>query len=362
MIFPHGRDGTSLLMAPFATLAGHSHGCTFGLLGEVFGESFDANDFIDTTAEGEQLVTTTTLKTLLQKNCQETSGFYRWITRWGFVDSSRRGVVRGRPKIRPEERIMNTLKLAELQSNILDGGDHLANVVALSIKILVWSIGNALATYLPWRKERVQYIPRPCRLLRGAMLQGGKCPYWTEIYLRIHSPGMIYFLAAMPPMDGRANHRGCSAQRCIAHDTNDETYVVKHVNDCPGCDMKGPDPETVRSIIENGSIPLMKFRELPSGHLTLDVVQAGYGIHYTAISHVWSGGLGSLCKHSTSMPAKTYPQRQVFSLLFLILMYHPHAESPVGWTTLNCDHTVGPHFFMSLGVRGSNCLEHLDLI
>ncbi|CAO1601756.1 hypothetical protein XANCAGTX0491_005393 [Xanthoria calcicola] len=218
---------------------------------------------------------------------------------------------------------MDIFKLAELQSNILDGGNHLANVIALSIKILVWSIGNALATYLPWRNERGQYVPRHCRLLRGAMLQGGKCPYWTEIYLRVYSPGMIYFLAAMPLPDGRAHHRGCSAQRCIAHDTNDETYIVQHVGDCPGCRMTGPDPEKVQRIIKKRSIPIIKIRELPSGRLTLDVVQAGYGVHYAAISHVWSGGLGNPL-------ANTLPQCQLKSIRRGLRLAHEKADADSG--------------------------------
>ncbi|KAL8722717.1 MAG: hypothetical protein Q9225_000829 [Loekoesia sp. 1 TL-2023] len=279
----------------------------FGLLSEFFGESFDTKDFVDVTADGEQVVTTRKLKALLQKSFQENSKVYTWMASHGFRDMSKRGFLRGRPEIRLNERLMSTLQLAEVQSHILDGGDRLACVIALSIKVLIWSIGNGLVTYLPSRKERVQFAPRNSRLLRGAMLNGGKCPYWTEIYLRSYSPGMIYYLAAMPQMDGRANHRGCSAQRCIAHDTDDESYVVEHVHDCSGCDMTGPDPAKVRSIIENRGIPLMRFRELLSGDLALDVVQATYGMHYTAISHVWSGGLGN-------PDGNTLPQCQLKSI------------------------------------------------
>ena len=332
----------------------------FGLLGAVFGESFNANDFIDTTAEGEQLVTTRTLKALLQKNCGESSEMYKWISRWGFVDPSWRGIVRGRPHIRPDERLTGILKLAEFQSNILNGGDYLATVIALSIKILIWSIANALATYLPWRGKRLLWIPRHCRLLRGAMLQGSKCPYWTEVYLRNYSPGMIYFLAAMPLMGGRPIHKDCSTQRCIAHDTDDDTYIIEYVNKCSGCDLTGPDPERVKIVIENGSIPLMKLRELPPERLTLDVVQAGYGVHYTAISHVWSGGLGNPF-------ANTLPQcrlesiRKGESLLSFSLV-----SSPIPSLNENEDgqHSLSGryqwHTSTILEIRESMCFEHIN--
>lgn len=272
----------------------------FGLLSDFFGELLDTKDFVDVKAGGEKVVTTKKLKALLRTTCQESSEVYTWLASHGFIDKSKRGIVRGRPRVILNEGISCTLQLAESQSHMLDGGNQLACVIALSIKVLIWSIRNALATYLPSRKEKIHVMPRNGRLLRGAMLSGGKCPYWTEIYLRNYSPGMIYYIAAMPSMDGKADHRGCSVQTCKAHDTHDDTYVVEHTHTCFDCDMTGPDPEKVRSIIEDGGIPLIRFRDLPAGRLALDVVQATYGLHYTAISHVWSGGLGN--PHANILP------------------------------------------------------------
>ena len=100
-----------------------------------------------------------------------------WLAAHGFQATSRRGFLRGRPDMRLNGRIKAALHLAEMQSHLLDGGYRLACFITLSIKILIWSVGNASATYLPPRKETAKLAPRNRRLLRGAMLSGGKCPY-----------------------------------------------------------------------------------------------------------------------------------------------------------------------------------------
>ena len=96
-----------------------------------------------------------------------------------------------------------------------------------------------------------------------------------EVYFLI----MIYFLAAMPPLDGRTNHKGCTAQRCIAHGTDGETYCVEHVHDCSQYEMTGPDLGKLQSIVENGGIPFdeiqrTSLRRLGSGRCT--GLQMGY--------------------------------------------------------------------------------------
>ena len=267
----------------------------FGLLTEMFGESLKRNDFIDTTSDGQQYVATRELPNLLRDCCQENSRMYVRMTSLGFRDTSQKGFLCGRPRIRLNERLRGALELAAQLSEVQDTGDSIAFMIALSIKLLVWSISNALKTYLPSYEKL--YPPRQSWLLRLRMLESGKCPYWTEIYLREYSVGMVYYLASTASIDG-ANHEGCSADECIAHNIDERHYTTKHVkDDCP-CDMTLPDIGKITSIIENDGLPLIRLKETPSGDLSLDIVQAHYGTHYTAISHVWSGGLGNTVSNS----------------------------------------------------------------
>ena len=272
----------------------------FGLLKELLGHYFDRKDFVDLSVDGGQYVTTHRLPALLKDQCQEMSRLYTVMASLGFRDISERGLLRGRPYVRLDERLRNALQLAEQQSHRLDAGDSLACAIVFSIKILIWSIQNALGTYLPSRTEINSFSPRPSRLLKARMLEGGKCHYWTEIYNRNYSTAMIYYLAVTPSMDEHVEHKGCPAEQCIAYDIDSEQYTTRHVNNDCHCSMTAPDLQMVTSIIENDGVPLICFKELSSGRLALDVIQAKYGQHYTAISHVWSGGLGN--PSSNSLP------------------------------------------------------------
>ncbi|MCJ1267904.1 hypothetical protein MMC22_007790 [Lobaria immixta] len=269
----------------------------FGLLIELLGQSFNRDEFIDTARDGQQYVTIAKLPALLRVKYQENSPLYmRMASSLGLTDRLR-GLPSGLPYVRLTERLASSLKLAGKQSDGQDTGDSLASAIALSIKILIWSIGNAtmyVPTFAPSSWERwIHFAPRQSRLLRSRMLESGKCPYWTEIYLRTYSSAMINYLAATTSMDGNTNHESCSTEQCIAHDIDNDQYATKHVNDNCSCDMTAPDIQKVTSIIEKNGVPLIRLKQLPSGDLTLDVVPAHYGLHYTAISHVWSGGLGN---------------------------------------------------------------------
>ena len=272
----------------------------FGLLAELFGSSFEIKQFIENSANGTQFVTTKRLPAILRHHCGENSRLYQSMASMGFRDKSQKGYLRGRPYVRLDERITFALGMAREQCDLLDLEVPSARLIALSINILIWSIGNALCTYWPSRKQVKEYKPRPDRFLRSRMLDGRKCPYWTEVFLQKYSAAMVYYLAALPSLHSDVDHSDCSAKQCTAHDINEQLYTTKHVQaDCP-CDMVTPDTAKIVSIIEKNGVPLVKLRELPSGLIALDVVEGRYGQHYTAISHVWSGGLGN--PSSNSLP------------------------------------------------------------
>ena len=92
------------------------------------------------------------------------------------------------------------------------------------------------------------------------MLDGGKYPYWTEIYLQRYSVAMVYHLAAVPFLHGNVNHSNCSVTGCTAHDIDEQQYTTKHVQDgCP-CDMNAPDVAKISSIIEKNGVPLVRLK------------------------------------------------------------------------------------------------------
>ena len=272
----------------------------FGLLAELFGSSFDENDFIKNSTDGKIYITTCNLPALLKDRCQENSHFYQWASSMGIRDRSQAGFLRGSPYVRLNKRIATALGLAQEKSNLLEATVPPARLIALSIKVLIWSVANALCTYLPSRKQMADFKPRPSPTLTPRMLDGGKCPYWTEIYLQRYSVAMVYYLAAVPFLYGNIDHSTCSVTECTAHDIDEQQYTTKHVQDGCECDMVAPNVAKISSIIEKNGVPLVRLKVLPSGLLGLDVVRGQYGTHYTAISHVWSGGLGN--PSSNSLP------------------------------------------------------------
>ena len=299
----------------------------FGLLQELFGRAFDEQDFLDTAITEQQFVTSARLPVLLNEWCSH-DGFN--ASRESTETSFGRNLPRGSPTD-SSERLVEILDFVEEQSDVVDAEIPLARLIILSIKILVWSVKNSLFHHLPPLKKKNSLKVRQSRLLKSRMLEGDKCPYWTEIYLQRYSPALIYYLAAARAPSETVNstacylaatqppgatldpsdfptaqftgefistvdtivHTRCSTERCVASDIDEQHYTTKHIwGDCD-CIFVTANIGKVVEIIQNGCVPLVEIKELPTGLLALDVVQASHDVHYTAISHVWSGGLGN---------------------------------------------------------------------
>ena len=303
----------------------------FGLLQEIFGRKFNEEDFVGTAVTESQFVTSARLPELLNEWCPHPGGFNvpsdsREPTRTRFERNTLR-----RNRTDSCERLIEIFDFIEKQSDTVDAEIPSARLITLSIKILVWSVRNSLFHHLPSLKKKQSINLRQSRLLKSRMLEGGKCPYWTEVYLQRYSPALIYYLAAarvpsetvnsaacylaatqppgatLNPLDFPAArftgefistvdtimHTRCSTEKCVASDIDEQHYTTKHVwGDCD-CIFVTANIGKVVEIIQNGCVPLVEIKELPTGLLALDVVQASHDVHYTAISHVWSGGLGN---------------------------------------------------------------------
>ena len=82
--------------------------------------------------------------------------------------------------------------------------------------------------------------------------------------------------------------------KCIGDNVLDGQFKPQHVcgTPCPSEDMcpSVPSPmEDVERLIQHGKIPLISWNGSK-----LNVIEAGPGLRYTAITHVWAEGLGRL--------------------------------------------------------------------
>ena len=261
-----------------------------GLLEELLGELFDRQLFLERNSPEQEHITSRRLPPLLKDWCR----------------SSFRSLNPFRRPLQPEdlatrtgESLVDALTLVEEQSEILDSEVPSARSIALSIKILLWSIRNAVISYAPMMWTLTELKPRQSRLLKTRMLESGMCPYWTEIYLTRYSSALLYCMSSLD-LPRVMEHGSCSVKSCIAHNLDKREYTTRHVRDDCQCSMTTPNVDKIVAVIQDGNVPIMAMRTLLSGEIALEVTQTRFRLAYTAISHVWSGGLGN--PSSNSLP------------------------------------------------------------
>lgn len=250
----------------------------FGLLHEFFGDDYERGMFVQNDMVLVQpVITTQMLPTLLE----------RWFDR----TSQRR--KRSNPKIR------DLLLEAERYSQPLDSLVPSAKDISLSIKILICSLGAAAGFVDSGIRRDETFNASPSRLLDERMLENNWCPYWVRIYSARYSVPTVNYVSALTRAITE-DHRACTTKQCVAHNVNLHHYQTKHVTESCQCHFVGPSISQIGRSIQEGIVPLVCCTEASDGRILLDVIEADPGVEYTAISHVWSGGLGN--PNSNSLP------------------------------------------------------------
>lgn len=146
---------------------------------------------------------------------------------------------------------------------------------------------------------------RAARLLYHVFLTNGWCPYRALQLCRSYDYLFLNLLAGQKrPFPPGEDHTKClDMQRCRAHNIDlarPEEYPVAHHEHGVDqrCDNVHIPVDELIDIIESGSIPLISLSR--EGPLDLQVVRCTPFIAYTAISHVWSDGMGN--PQSNSLP------------------------------------------------------------
>ncbi|RYP70445.1 hypothetical protein DL771_005486 [Monosporascus sp. 5C6A] len=129
---------------------------------------------------------------------------------------------------------------------------------------------------------------------RRSLLKNGRCPslVW-RLQLSATDYYRLLFLPA-PSSSGGPDHASCTYRQCTRFDRPE----TKHRDGCEGCDFVKSDLDTVIKCINEGSIPLINFEEDGSGRVRISTVVGGLRSDFTAISHVWAGGLGNQVRNA----------------------------------------------------------------
>ena len=191
-------------------------------------------------------------------------------------------------------RLPQCLEIAENLIQFLDPSTTIPSLIALSIRVALWSIKNVITNCEPCdaRQHKDRSLPG-VQLLRQQLEAGGICLYWANTYLERHSVAMVNYVAALPKITRASDHRICTSERCKANDMDKSTYQTKHAVDSCHCDFIGVDLPAIIHLIEKDQTPILRLTQSSEGAIALEVCRADFDVNYTAISHVWSGGLGN---------------------------------------------------------------------
>jgi hypothetical protein len=137
----------------------------------------------------------------------------------------------------------------------------------------------------------------PAPILENRLLEMGWCV--GEVH-RL-SAGMNVcnqYFATFLRLSKSENHENCTVEECIANQITGP-FLGKHATDCVytkecQCPVIKSDIEMAVEILKGGGVPVIEMTVNPeTGDLHLCVLRADPTMKYTAISHVWSDGLGN---------------------------------------------------------------------
>ncbi len=268
----------------------------FGLLREILGQRYCKEAF---------------LKRIPTENGYfiDTSGILEHLDSWTRIinimkrvkgDSWRIRIVKRSEELSEEVNTQSELLDRAFESELLDGAFESkissrdffqCHKVTLAIKILLQTMRLAASNF--GAIIRSSDLISPSRLTLSQMVQRKLCSKQAQDLFRNYSAAMNFFLAALPRPLQEDKHQKCTIHKCVANNVDEANYNTRHTQDQCNCQFAGPAAYKIRELIEDGEIPLVSLGTTPGGDPEFEVVKAQPGVKYTAISHVWSGGLGN---------------------------------------------------------------------
>ena len=129
--------------------------------------------------------------------------------------------------------------------------------------------------------------------LRRHMKEAGWCPQQIASIIDMYDPLVACFLARLR-RPGMLSHTSCTDTACVANNVGlNSSYRQRHAVDGCRCENVAVNTDEVRRVIRRGGIPLISIECQNDGRIGLAVTEATPRCTYTALSHVWSDGLGN---------------------------------------------------------------------
>lgn len=265
----------------------------FGLLAEFFGEGFKSDDFVVQKGDGQSFITT-------RKLPEYSNALYEKIRSFSYEERIQHDTfirpilleANGMCFNRITEAEPNCPLSDEVRMSIILVGEtldyilhHIWSSKATNLDVSRW-FGTARTSALDWGD---------CRLPKTRMLDAGWCPNEVKRLSGSRCNNAMFYASCLRRSIPNGFHRECSADRCVANQVKRGSYRTRHTEDACDCAFVHVQVDKVKDILGRGNIALIRHSgqagKLGSGDI--DVVEYQPGLHYVAISHVWSDGLGN---------------------------------------------------------------------
>ena len=139
------------------------------------------------------------------------------------------------------------------------------------------------------------------RHVKDSMLEAGWCPSdVAAVTNKFRSLQTLRLLSRIDKSGLGRDHASCTTRLCRYYQIKPGEYVSKHRGPECSCKPLGVVEETVRSIIREGRLPLLKITG-SKDDVRIEVVRSTKGTTYIALSHVWADGMGN--PRANALPA-----------------------------------------------------------
>ena len=178
---------------------------------------------------------------------------------------------------------------------------------------------------------------RSCRvepeydLLTPRMRTRGWCPVLIQMLKTVGDIDSLYYVSNMD-LNVAEDHSCCTKVRCIGNQINNNDYTPQHAKSCSDpstCIFKEVKQTELVSILETGSIPLIRCEKLSKRRLCIQLVSSAKETRYVALSHVWSQGKGNPTSNSL-------PQCQLSYIADKVDALYPGEDAVAFWIDTVC--------------------------
>lgn len=252
----------------------------FGLLRAIIPReiSIQTEDFIRIGEDGQRFISTARLPEYLAK----------WMKLKGSLSEEDKQLVDRRNRLILDEAQPLTYALSGLpsQDTLVF---HLFLPVPLEIALSCALLGEALAlTNAALVDRNLGQIWSLGDTFCERLEIDGWCPFTISSMHQFSRLCTLHFCATLGGPKVKLSHRKCTDKLCI-HTLN---ITARHFLQGCVCSMLKPEIEEVVSVIRRNQTPTLRYRK-GGDYGALEIEAANNSTAYTAISHVWSDGLGN---------------------------------------------------------------------